>query len=113
MTQLQCGGGEAQAPPNPAFRNVFTRTWATGAFQDGQPILLSHEPAHQAQRGRGGTASPPQPCCLMAQSWAKSLWPALCSSAAAGALPLPKGKVMHHAKVGESAPRAAKNCQVH
>lgn len=40
MTQLGCGG-EAQALPSPALRNVFTRTWAAGAFQDGQPILLS------------------------------------------------------------------------
>lgn len=35
---------------SPAFRNVFTSTWVATAFQDVQPLLLSTEPAGQAQR---------------------------------------------------------------
>ena len=57
--------------------------------------------------------SPPRPRWLMAGSRVRSLRPALCSSTAAGTLPLPEGKVMHHAKVRERAPRAAENCWVH
>lgn len=43
--------------------------------------------------------SPPWPRWLVAGSWVRSLWPTLCCRAAAGTLPLPQGKVMHHAEV--------------
>lgn len=43
--------------------------------------------------------SPPWPHWLMAGSRVRSLWPTLCCRAAAGTLPLPQGKVMHHAEV--------------
>lgn len=95
-------GGEARALPNPAFRNVFTGTWAARAFQEGQPTLLSPEPARQAQPGRGGTVSSPWPRRLVAGSQVRSLRPALCSSTATGVRP--EGKVMPHAEVGSSLP---------
>lgn len=50
---------------SPAFRNVFTSTWVAAAFQDTQPILLSPEPARQAQHSWGVTCSHPS----LAGSW--------------------------------------------
>lgn len=77
-------GGEAPTLPNPAFHNVFTRTRAPGAFQDRQPILISPEPARQAQPGRGVAVSPPQPRWL-------TMGAGLPHRAAAGGCPCPRG----------------------
>lgn len=78
MTQLRWGGVRlCQTQPFPMC--LPGPAW---------PVpILSPEPAHQVQPGRGGTVSLPQ-------APVGSLQTPLCSRAAAGSLPLPKGEAM-------------------